>query len=405
MITSEEKHYPVDLYVLILSSLVVFMAVEMTRPIIPLHVTDMGATTFELGLIVGILSATWIILKIPLGIISERFAGVYVIILAIFGQSLSQYLYSIAPSYVWFYPIQVLHAISTAALVPMAISVSQNLAPKGKSGEIMGVFLTSYGLANSIGPLFSSYLLTFMSYIQVFQVATFVPLLGILPLFALKKTKSLTKPIDSREKNPMASLSHIFHSRNLMILTFLRFAYAITYAFYITLFVVYAENVLLLVPSLIAFLFGSRGLSDMLLRIPAGRLVDKVDYKWMIITACGVLSLVYILLVEITNFYLLFGVMIVFGLSVGLRVVSEWTMLADQSRANARNVAAAYLSTVFNVGSTVGAVLAGILATLFDIVFVFRFAGVLMFITFLMAFLITDRDKTIIVNENSEKKI
>ncbi len=398
MKTTEKEHYPIDLYVLILCSVVVFMAVEMTRPIIPLHVTAMGATTFELGLIVGILSFTWIILKIPMGILSGRHAGVFVILLAIFGQSLSQFLYSIAPSYVWFYPIQVLHAISTAALVPMAISVSQNLAPKGKSGEIMGVFLTSYGLANSIGPLFSSYLLTFMSYIQVFQVASIVPLLGILPLFALKKTKSLTHAIEEEDESPIASLNNIVHSRNLMILTFLRFAYAITYAFYITLFVVYAENILLLAPSLITFLFGTRGLSDMILRIPAGRLVDRIDYKWMIIGAGGVLSLVYILIVEITNFYLLFGVMVVFGLAVGIRVVSEWTLLADESQDSSRNVAAAYLSTIFNVGSTVGAVLAGILATLFDIVFVFRFAAFLMFITFLTSFLISSRDK----NDNPE---
>ncbi len=382
---SKKEHYPIDLFVLIFSSLFVFLAVETTRPIIPLYVTEIGATPFELGLIIGVLSFSLMLLKIPLGVLSERFSGVYVILLAVAGQSLSQFFYSIAPQLIFFYPIQVLHAISTAALVPMAISVSQNLAPKGKTGEVMGVFLTSYGLANSIGPFLCSLLLTFLTYVQVFQVAALLPLFGLLPLIVIKRTTALLKPVNVDRNNPIESLSSILHSRDLLILTFLRFSYAITYSFYITFFVIYAENTLLLAPSLIAFLLGTRGLSDMLLRIPAGRLVDKVDYKWSILTAIGVLSLVYILLVEITDFFYLVVLMVIFGLAVGLRVVSEWTMLADKCAANARNVAAAYLSTMFNIGSTFGAVLAGILVTFSDITLLFRIASLLMLVTFFVA--------------------
>jgi predicted MFS family arabinose efflux permease len=187
-----------------------------------------------------------------------------------------------------------------------------------------------------------------------------------------------------------------------MILTFLRLSYAITFSFYITFFVVYAEEILFLAPALIAFLLGTRGISDMLLRIPAGRLVDKVDYKWCILTSIGALSLIYILIVEITDIYGLVLLMIVFGLAVGLRVVSEWTMLAEKCDSNARNVAAAYLSTMFNIGSTVGSVLAGIIVTISNITMLFRFASLLMIITFLAALGISRKPQKITINQDEE---
>ncbi len=376
METTDKKHYPIDLYILIFSSVFVFLGVETTRPIIPLYLTEIGASFFDLGLIIGVLSFSLMALKIPLGVLSERFSAAYVILLAAVGQSLTQFFYSIA-GLLYFYPIQVLHAISIAALVPMAISVSQNLATPDKTGEIMGLFLTSYGLSHSLGSYLCSYLLAFLSYRELFQAAAVIPLFGLLPLLAIKKAKALQVRVNAHRSSPIASLNNIFHSRDLMILTFSRFSYAITYSFYITFFVVYAANTLLLAPALIAFLIGTRGLADAILRIPAGRLVDKVDYKWCILAASGLLTFVYLLLVEISDFYLLTLLMVIFGFGVGLRVVSEWTMLADRCDTTARNVAAAYLSTMFDVGSTIGAVLAGVLVTVWDISLIFKLAALL----------------------------
>jgi predicted MFS family arabinose efflux permease len=388
--TVKKTHYPYDLYVLIFSSLFVFLAVETTRPIIPLYIVDIGANPLELGLIVGILSFSLMILKIPLGVLAERFSRVYVILLAVIGQSLTQFFYSIA-NLALFYPIQILHAFSVAALVPMAISVSQNLAPSGKTGEVMGLFLTSYGLANSFGPYLCSYLLTFFSYKGVFQVASIIPLFGLLPLLALRKTNALKSSSREHRSNPFSSLTNIIHSRDLLILTFSRFSYAITYSFYITFFVVYAANTLLLAPTLIAFLLGTRGMADVILRIPAGRVVDKVDYKWGILSASGILAFVYLILIEASDFFLLTLLMVIFGFGVGLRVVSEWTMLGDRCEAAARNVAAAYLSTMFDIGSTIGAVLAGILVTIWSISLIFKLASLLMIISFTTALFIHRR--------------
>ena len=144
--------YPKEFYALILSSITIFLASETSRPILPLHITDMGATLVELGIIISIMSFALMGIKIPLGILSERVSARSIIIACGLAQCASQLFYSLTPALIWYYPIRILHAISIAPIVPLAIGKAQEYAPEGKLGETLGTFLTSYGVAITFGP-------------------------------------------------------------------------------------------------------------------------------------------------------------------------------------------------------------------------------------------------------------
>lgn len=394
--SDKKGKYPREFYILIFSSITVFLAFETTVPILPLYVAEKGASTFELGLIIGILSFSLMMLKIPLGIFSERVSARFVLVASALVQSFCQFFYSVLPSITWFYPVRILHAFSIAVIVPLAIGKAQGFAPQGKTGETIGTFLTSYGLAITFGPFLCSSLLTVMTYSQVFQVAAVIPLFGILPFMMAGKMKHLDRPSTKKPRNPISSLKYIVHSRNLIVLTFLRLFFAIPYAFFVTYFVLYADNTLALAPVLIAFLLGVRGATDLSLRIPVGKLVDRVDYRFVIFFAFATLAIAYYLMSEITDFILLIGLMVIYGLGVGLRVVSEWTMLAKHSPPDARNVTAAYISTIFNVGAGIGAVLGGVLAPIITVPALFKISSILMLFSLILVLLIQkDRPESI----------
>ncbi|MHA2143716.1 MAG: MFS transporter [Candidatus Thorarchaeota archaeon] len=389
--TDSEGGYPKEFYALILSSITIFLASETARPILPLHITDMGATLVELGLIIGIMSIALIGTKIPLGILAERVSPRMIIVGSALAQSASQLCYSLAPDLVWFYPIRILHAISIAPIVPLAIGRAQEFAPAGKTGETLGTFLTSYGVAITFGPFLCSSLLTQLSYVQVFQFISVIPILGILPFFTGMRFTLFEE--SNNDAPPVAhAFSHIIHSRNLIILTVLRLMFALAYGFFVTYFIVYAEETILLAPFLIAFLLGVRGAVDMGLRIPVGKLVDRVDPKYFIISGFSILAVAYYLLSEVTDFYLLIGLMALYGVALGLRVVAEWTMVANNSPDGCRSVIAAYLSTLFNIGSGFGAIIGGVLATYLVIPDLFRISSVLMIVAVFITFLIQKKE-------------
>jgi MFS family permease len=115
----------------------------------------------------------------------------------------------------------------------------------------------------------------------------------------------------------------------------------------------------------------------MVSRIPSGRLADKVGYKLPIMVAFVLLAAAFLALAETSSTYLLGVAMIVYGAAHGMRAVSEWTMLGDHAPLAARNVATAYLSTIFNVGGAFGAVTAGALSVVTDIPSMFRVGSVI----------------------------
>ena len=148
-------------YFLITISLSLFVSIETINPILPLYITQKGATVLQLGVIISLLSFTGMITKIPLGILAEKIGKWPMVPLALLGQSVTLLLYSIAPSPEWFYPIRIFHALIVSAYAPTAISLVADSAPKGKEGDIMGRFLTSFGMSGMFGPFFCSFLLNF----------------------------------------------------------------------------------------------------------------------------------------------------------------------------------------------------------------------------------------------------
>ena len=338
---------------------------------------EKGATTFELGVIISLLSFTAIAAKIPLGMLAERVGRWSIIPVVVVGQTISLLLYSIAPDYTWFYPIRVFHALILAAFGPTALTITQDLAPPNKRGSTMGTFLTSVGVAATFGPLLCTFLVSYVSYPQLFQIASVIPLIGLVPLL-LARRKS--PRISSHKKTSLlGSLKAIFSSRSMLVLSYLRLAFSFANAFFITLFAVYVEENLLLTASLIALFFGIKGIANMLSRIPSGKLADRVGCKRPIILAFTLLAVTFLAISEARDVYLLAFSMVIYGVAHGMRAVSEWSMLGECAPSEAGNVATAYLSTVFNVGAALGAVAAGALSVFLNVQIIFKLASVIVF--------------------------
>lgn len=115
-------------------------------------------------------------------------------------------------------------------------------------------------------------------------------------------------------------------------------------------------------------------------------LADKIGYKWPIVLVFTILTLAYFTISETANISVLILAMIFYGIAHGIRAVTEWTMLADYTPSETANIATAYLSTIFNIGSALGAITAGALAIFLSIPTIFKLVSI---ITLTGAFAVT----------------
>jgi predicted MFS family arabinose efflux permease len=370
---------PREFYLITGITLSFFVASQIIQPILPLYIIEKGANNLDLGIIISLISFTAIVAKIPLSALSEKLGRYPFIPILIVGQAFSLMLYSVAENPQWFYPIRILHAFVLAGFFPTVISIIQELAPEGERGLIIGAFLTAVGSSSFLGPFIASFLANYVEYEGIFQIASLIPLFGLCFHFLIRRKMDIKQDIPRSNPPFLTSLKVLISSRPMIVLSYLRFTFSFTYAFFLTLFALHAENTLLFSTSSIALLFGVSGITNTIIRMPCGKILDSINPKIPLFLSFALLTGVYLTISEVADFDLMVLFMILYGASQGIRVVTEWSILSECAPSEVGNVATAYLSTVFNVGAAFGSIAAGFLFLFFDISFIFKLAAFIIF--------------------------
>jgi len=342
-----------------------FIASTLTRPFFSLYVAEKGASPIELGLIISLMSYTTLFIRLPLGLATSRIGIWWVIPLALIGQSSSYILYSLVSNPAYFYPIRIFHAISLALLNPTLMSLASTISPEGRKGEAFGIYLTSVGLAMMGGPLICSFLFSYFDYATILRLSSIIPLI-VFPVYlyilrneTLGPQLSKTSGRETVFKPSWSSLKKIVAIKPVQALTYGRFTFAVMMAIIVTLYPIYAVNSLKIAPAVYALFFTVRGLANTLARLPTGRISDMIGRKKPLITSFILLSAVLILFSKVVNPVTIGFVMFLYGIAHGMRAVSEWSFLGDMVSSENRSLSNFYFSSVFDLGSALGATFAG----------------------------------------------
>lgn len=357
--------FPREFYLVTGLSTMVFIAGTLIQPIFSLYVNELGTTTFELGLIVSLLSYATLLTRLPLGLVSNRFGSWWVIPFALIGQSTSYFLYSLVTNPMSLYPIRIFNAIALASLNPTLLSLASIVSPEGRKGEGVGIYLTSVGLGQMFGPLLCSLLLSYFDYRTILMLSSIIPVIALalylvlLRIGALGSHFSRTYQRVDSSVSMWSSLKGIIAKRPVQALTYIRLSFAFGMSIITTIYAVYVVNDLLVLPSVWSLLYTLRGLSNTITRMPAGRISDKIGRKKPLILSFAILALAFFLLSEAGDPVMIGITMVLYGLAHGTRAVSEWAFLGDVVPESDRNLSNSYFSSVFDLGNAVGGTIAG----------------------------------------------
>jgi DHA1 family multidrug resistance protein-like MFS transporter len=354
---------------------------------------ETGASILEVGLILAVFSLTGTLARIPFALLSERFGRKTVILIALVIQPISIVSLFLVPNPFWFYPSLILRAIPFAAYWAAATALASDMAVTGNRGMIMGLYFTSFGGAMFMGPLLCSVLTAFLSYKGILLAITIFPLLSLLIFLksGLANQDSTSSPqLIKQQGSILNSLKRIFQSPNIMTLVTVSILNSIAMGIFDTLFSIYAREILLFTPSIIALLFTIRGGANASIRIPAGKISDKINSRKTPLISANLLQFLAYLVISLTgDYYLLLLGMIFFGLGWGIRAVLNATFFIESVESKDKELALSISVTTFGIGSLLGSTLVGVLASFLPTMDILKLAAPPLFLCVLLMIFFT----------------
>ena len=355
---------PRSFYVVSVASFLFSLTRNVTQPIFSLYVLDMGASLLQVGLILSIQSFLMIVARIPLTVLAEKIGRNRMFAIAFVIQATASVLYAVAPSPIWLYFIPFYQIIASGSYNQLAMSTASDMAPVTRQGDALGRYMTFMTMGMFVGPLITSALITRISYRQLYLATALFPITGLLLFLRhMPKNPGRTQRRDNSDGVQMGTLEAlklVLGNRNVMVLTLIRTTFSMSNTVFTALFAVYAVRELGFSPSLASLLFSIVGFSNAFVKFPAGTLSDRLGAKRVLLTAFGVLILVYASIPLARGIHLLVPLLVFFGLCWGTRAVTEWATLANTVPQETKAIAMSYLSSVWGLGATIGSILLGV---------------------------------------------
>jgi MFS family permease len=323
-------------------------------PTLPLYVQHLGGSTYEVGLIIGILALTSLAARPFLGIWMDRtgrrqflLAGAGIYVLASLGYWVIR---SVSGLLVW----RVFHGMGLATFSTAAASLAGDLAPPGRRGATMGVFGLAQAAALTVGPGIGQAILAAFGYPALFVAAACTAFAALVCGFALPATSvpGPTRDLEGRVRSGMLWDTAAAPAA-------VQFAASVAYGTIISFIAVVARERRL---ESVGVFFALLALSSLGVRLLAGKAYDAWGARTVLIPLFLTLAAGMALL-AIAHESVLFLLAAVFsGLGIGGTHTTLISAVVDHSPHERRASSVAGFAACWELGVGGGAIVVGRLA-------------------------------------------
>ncbi|CAM5187863.1 putative MFS family arabinose efflux permease OS=Ureibacillus acetophenoni OX=614649 GN=SAMN05877842_111125 PE=4 SV=1 [Ureibacillus acetophenoni] len=333
-------------------------------PIMSTFAESVGASTFLIGLAVGMYSFSNTFGNIISGFWTDRRGPFLVLLTGLFTTGLSLLLYYFIKEPVLLIIVRFVHGLVAGLIVPAAFTYLANITEKNKRGKGSAVSGAFVGIAAIAGPAFSGILASRTSVPFVFSITSMAMfLLGVIALFTLKKiTFSKTEQQSEELDENKVTVGSFFKNTGIIK--------AFTGAF----FLMFSQGVIAyLLPLRVQELgFDSKVTGTLLstfgivavlvFLLPTNRIFDKIAPVYTLALGISLMGISQLLLSASVNIALLYGALACYGVGFGFLFPSINSLLIDSTSKEYRGKAYGYFYAFFSFGVVVGSSLLGWLA-------------------------------------------
>lgn len=363
-----------------MAQFVAMVGMSMVVPFLPFYIRELGVTNpDELEHWSGIVFSGPFILSFLLtpvwGVLGDRFGKKNMVLRAIFGLAVSQFLIGLSAN-VWqlFLFRMVQGAIS--GFIAASLALVSASTPKERSGYSIGILQTSISSGTVIGPFIGGFIADMTSYRTVFFITSAICFIsGMLVIFNVREpTSDETKKLYSVFQN----YEYVFKRNNILVVMLCITSIQISITVAQPVFALFVESMTKgteYISTLTGAIFGTLGIFSVISSPWWGRRNDTKSFKKNItIAICGA-GLAYMVHTFVTNPYMLFPVRAFLGLCIGGIIPVLYAYINKNIDDDRKSGVMGIASSFTLLGNLLGPLLCTLLLYEIELRYIFLIAG------------------------------
>jgi MFS family permease len=342
------------------TTLCFFLSLGIVLPILPKYLVELGAKPFEIGIVVGALSPTAIILRPVIGRETDRRTRRMFISLGLGLSALACFAYPFATGLVALLAVRLLHGAAIASLHPGAATLIADITPAARRAEAFSYFSMFLHAGSAIGPAMGEFLLRSGGFSTAFFTASALAAVG-LGLSRWLREPSRQTPLS---KAPLLHRAAAFPA---LILGLAATTWAAVSAFAPLYIAREGRNS--------GFFFLAVSATILVLRPFAGRAADRYGRATVITPAAFTIAVAMFTIASGASLPTLLAGAVLFGVGWGALFPALFAMTLDRVKASERGSATGTFTAAFDLSFGAGAALLGGVLQLGSFTAVFLVAG------------------------------
>ena len=358
-------------------------------PLLPVYAHELGAGSFQIGLIFGAFSLTRSLFVPYFGSLSDRKGKKGLLTIGMFLYFSLSLLYAASDDVLSLILLRLGHGFASAMILPVAQAYVGLMTPEHKEGRIMGMFNLSLYLGLSLGPLLGGVVRDWYNIQVSFLCMAGLTLIGFLLCLLILPSEPISTGNKTDMKKQSVSYLSLFKNGSFFPLFAFRVCFttgvAITWTFIPLLASIrlgLSSSAIGVVVMVHVFVAGS-------LQIPMGYLADRLNKKLMVTTGgiLGVAAVFYLNTASsLCEFILANGLLGVAG-GISIPAIMALGVIGGRN-SDAMGGMMGFLALSHSVGMLLGPLLGGLLIDLLSFEAVFSLgaaiigAGTIVFLFF-----------------------
>jgi MFS family permease len=338
-----------------------FLGLGFIMPLRSAYGRQLGASSFEIGLLASSFLLAGFIASPFIGWLSDRFGYRRILTVGLCMHMLLMLAYIPVQDPVLLIGLRVLEGIASASVLPPSRALVNVIAPSNRQGEALGILSAAQAVGVLLGPVFGTLLASQVGYAPSFLFASLSLALALIASIFLPKGAAANSEQSATAAFKLAAFDGLF-TRPLSLAYTLQLVTQIMQGVIAAVWTLYMLDRGASLP-MIGISFTTFALPLIFFTPPLGRLSDRYGRYWLVVAGVLLYGIVFcIYALQLSPLWLVI-LSVVEGISVAIQNGGVSGLLADATPPGTQGKVQANFTAAGAFGSFLGATFSGLLYT------------------------------------------
>lgn len=346
------------LFLLSASVGVAMMGLGIVWPLVPIYAVELGASGFQVGLIIAAFNVARTCFNPFSGRLSDRWGRKPFILLGLFLYAVVSVLYVLSTRVESLIFVRLLHGTTSVLVVPVAMALTGDIAPQHRLGRYLGTLNMAIMLGFAAGPALGGVIRDYFGMPSAFYTMGALALLTFFGVAAfIPGGQSQNTPQSSQ---PVTPLKTLLKHRVIQGLFLLRLFVAAGQGCVYTFFPILALR-MQLTSSQVGFILGANIFLIAFLQRICGDIADRVNPIYMIVAGTLVSGVVVFGMPHAHGFSVVMLLNIIMGIGNGIAMPGGFVITGQLGRSMGMGSLMGFTETGWSLGMIVSPVISGMI--------------------------------------------